>query len=195
MRFDDRPTDRQSHSHALQFCREERLEDVVNVFRINALSRVFYRHPYPVRIMNCRFHPQDSRTSRYRIHSFGGIPDQVQDDLLQLAALAKHQRKRAGQLDLDTDSLRLQLLAHKREDILNNNIEFDRRFFLAVFLEHRSNASDYLTSTVTGTDNIAHSRARLVEIGRLVRKPSYARIGIRYHSRQRLADFVGDRRR
>ena len=38
------------------FRREERLEDAVGVFRINARSRVFYRKQHSVGIMNCRFH-------------------------------------------------------------------------------------------------------------------------------------------
>ena len=75
---------------------------------------------------------------------------------------------------------------------LNDIIEVERRFYLAVFLEHCLNASDHLTCTVAGTDDIIHGVTRFIEIGRLFREPSQASIRIRYHGRQRLLDLVGD---
>ena len=43
MIFYDRPADRQPHTHTVGLCRKERVEDAVNVYRIDSRSGVFHR--------------------------------------------------------------------------------------------------------------------------------------------------------
>ena len=48
MSFDDHPADRQSYSHAGGFRGEEGIEDTLEVFSVDACSRVFERYQYPI---------------------------------------------------------------------------------------------------------------------------------------------------
>jgi hypothetical protein len=52
--FNDRSTDRQSHSHAVRLCREEGLEEVRHVLLIDANARILYADLYLVTITQPR---------------------------------------------------------------------------------------------------------------------------------------------
>src|SRR5271163_4088381 len=65
MGFDDRPADRQSHTHPVRLGRVERIEDAVDVVLIDAASGVFDRHQDMVGIVNCGFHPQHPRATAH----------------------------------------------------------------------------------------------------------------------------------
>jgi hypothetical protein len=93
---------------------------------------------------------------------------------------------------LDNNSLRLQFSPHEPEDSFNEIIDVNGCAFLAIVLEHRPDVADYPTSTMTVTDDTLQGRTRLIEVGRLVRKPTQAGTGICYHSPQRLVDLVSD---
>jgi hypothetical protein len=43
----------------LRFCGEERLENAVNIFRIDARSRIFDRQQHTIGIVNRGFHAQE----------------------------------------------------------------------------------------------------------------------------------------
>ena len=61
--FDDRPADRQAHSHPIRFCREERVEYPIDVVRANSCPSISNRYPYIAVGMHAGFHGQDSRSA------------------------------------------------------------------------------------------------------------------------------------
>jgi hypothetical protein len=89
----------------------------------------------------------------------------------------------------------LELDTHESENILDSTINVYNFVFLATFLERRSEASDYLPSTVTSTHNSLQDLLRFVEIGLLICKPAQSCIGICYYGREWLVNLLGDRAR
>jgi hypothetical protein len=59
------------------FGREKWVEDPFNVLGIDTGSRVLYADHYAVGVMHPRAHFQNSLTIVNRIHSVGGIHDQI----------------------------------------------------------------------------------------------------------------------
>ena len=79
--LDDRPADRETHSHTARFCGEERVEYPINIFRVDAGSRVSHRYPNVPIALYLGSHRQDPR-SLYVSHRVIGVRDQVYKHLL-----------------------------------------------------------------------------------------------------------------
>jgi hypothetical protein len=90
MIFYDRPADRQAHAHTMGFGRKERLEDAVDVCRIDPYSAVFHRDQQMIRFMYCSLYSQNPRTIHHSTHRVNGVPDQVHDYLLQLDSIDRN---------------------------------------------------------------------------------------------------------
>ena len=69
-----------------------------------------------IRIMNGGNHPEELCSIRDRLHGVGGIPHQVQNNLLQLALMGEHQWKLRAEPGLDDDVLCLQLDTHEPDE-------------------------------------------------------------------------------
>src|ERR1700730_1549349 len=151
--FDDRPANSQTYAHALGLRRVERLKNAVDPFRIDTRPRVFHRDHYAIRFARFRFHPQNAWALRYGAHGIDRVRNQIQEDLLQLDAIAQDLKRFCFKFGLERNLLVLQLALHKREDLLDQLVQVDRSSFLTIFLEHRSDRTDNLARTMTVVDD------------------------------------------
>jgi len=90
MSFYDRPTDSQPHAHPVGFCRKERVEDVVDVVRLDPNSRVFHRDMRIIGFMYVSGYSHNPRMVRDSTHCVNSIHDQVNDYLPQLNSIGQN---------------------------------------------------------------------------------------------------------
>ncbi len=109
--------------------------------------------------------------------------------------MAEHQWKRPAEPSLDDYLLPLQLAMHMPEDVLNEIIEVEGRFLLAMLLEYRADASDDVTGTMPLVDDTLQGRTHFVEVRCDICEEVQCRRGICYDSGERLVDLVGNRGR
>ena len=124
--------------------------------------------------MDRRFHPQYTWATRYRVHRVGRIPTKFMTTCCNWPLWPR--TKGSGLVSRDWTRIPC-VFIYKPKDILNHIIEVDSRFYLAVLLEHCSNASDYLTRTVAVTDDILHCTYAFHRDGAAFasqRKPAFA---------------------
>ena len=98
MRFDDRPANGKTHSHAVGLGREESVEDFIGKARINSTPRILHRNPYLPCIVKLRRDGQLSCPTKLGTHCVDGIRYQVHKNLLQLHPLDQYVREPVGHL-------------------------------------------------------------------------------------------------
>ena len=87
MRVYDRAADRKSHPHALRLRCKERFENAVHIFWINAGPAIFGCYDHLFGLAELGTYAEDARAVRQGAHGFGGVHDQIKNDLLQLHAV------------------------------------------------------------------------------------------------------------
>src|SRR5215469_1572623 len=102
MSFDNRAADSQPHPDAVRFCRKERAKNAISL-HTKASARVAYRNQYVPEFVDSRLNPKYARPTSYRSHSLCAIPEQIQQYLLQLDAIAHHLRERVCQVAFKQD--------------------------------------------------------------------------------------------
>src|SRR5437879_8154551 len=87
--IDDRPADRESHTHAAGFGGEEGVEQPVRILGGDPDAAIRYTYKHLVRLVLTRSDHQLARPIRDRLHRFNAIHHQVNDHLLQLDPITK----------------------------------------------------------------------------------------------------------
>src|SRR5215813_4504525 len=100
---DDRSADRQSHPRSAGLCGIERLENALNVRRINAWPGITYCEAHACTVL--RGANRQISLPVNRSHCFDRIEDQVQNDLLKLNAIAMSGRQTIRQWSLNRDAI------------------------------------------------------------------------------------------
>src|SRR5215470_19902429 len=95
MGLNDRAANRQTHSHAVRFRREECVEDPCNILRRYAGPAVFNRRLYVARFQGSGLDPQESWSIGQVAHGIGSIGKEVQYDLLAENKLRETRRELA----------------------------------------------------------------------------------------------------
>ena len=104
-------SDRQSESRAGFLGGEERVEDPVQVFRVDAGALVLDGDDHPaIMLVNRYFNLTAAR------HRLDGVDDQVQQHLLELFGVGFQQRRRMHDRLLEHDALELGVRANQREN-------------------------------------------------------------------------------
>ena len=93
MTLNDHTANRQSQSYAMRLCREKRIKDAAQLFRIKSWSRIFDREHNCVAIVECCSHSQHPISIRRGIHCLNCVLDQIREDLLQLSPVARNKRQ------------------------------------------------------------------------------------------------------
>src|SRR5262245_4595923 len=86
MIYDDRAAYLKAHSNPLRLSRKQRLENLIEVRRINSCPRISDRHIHKTWFETVRLHAQGSHPTR--THSLDRIYNEVQNHLLQLDFVA-----------------------------------------------------------------------------------------------------------
>ena len=93
MTLNDHTANRQSQSYAMRLCREKRIKDAAQLFRIKSWPRIFDREDNCVAILESCSHSQHSISIRSAIHCLNCVLDQIRNDLLQLSLVARNKRQ------------------------------------------------------------------------------------------------------
>ena len=93
MRFDDRTADRQPHPQTAGLRRVEGREEVLKTRRSQSRPRILHRDQHAVRFGLSGGDEQLSRPFRDRAHRFDRVDDEIEDNLLQLDAIAFDERQ------------------------------------------------------------------------------------------------------
>ena len=88
MRLDDRPANRQAHTHPIGLCREERLKRSLAVGESHPC--VSYFNHDAVRAVLPRYDPQHFRTIANGLHRFDGIDAEIEQQVLDLHTIRDH---------------------------------------------------------------------------------------------------------
>ena len=81
---DDRPANRQPHSHPVGFRCKERLDDAVEILRIDPRSGVFHGNKQMTCFIDLGLYSKNAVTIRHTVHCVNGVRNQIHDNLLQL---------------------------------------------------------------------------------------------------------------
>ena len=101
----------QAHPHSQWLCGDERLKELRSDLRRDARSAIGHRYFDKSRLRS-RCRSTSSRRSGL-IHRFDRVPDQIEQDLLDLHLVRQHEI--GGRVDLKRDAHALLLGAHQRE--------------------------------------------------------------------------------
>src|SRR5215212_7941462 len=122
MSLDDRAADRQAHAHTVGFSREKRVENPIDVLRVDSCPAVRNRYHDAVAFVWLRFdaeHPWIFLGG----HRVNGICDQVDQYLLQLTSISSHLRQVPSCLGLDQYSVLLQIATFQDKRFLDDFID------------------------------------------------------------------------
>jgi len=101
MRFNDRAANRQSHSHTVGLCGEERAKYPIGVFRADTDASIFDCDQHIPGTVDCRPDTQNSASILDGLHCVNGIANQIENDLLHLYLVGRYKRKCIIQADVD----------------------------------------------------------------------------------------------
>jgi len=93
MRFDDRTADRQPHAQTVGLRRVEGGEELLEINRGQAWSRILHRDQHFIRFDVSSGDEQLSRPFRDRAHCLDRVDNEIEDDLLQLYAISFDERQ------------------------------------------------------------------------------------------------------
>src|SRR5271163_3491006 len=96
MTLDNGAANRESDTHTVILGGVERLEEFVGSLRGKSDSRILHRQKHMIIWVSFGSDQQLPRTIVNRTHCVGCIPDEVQDDLLQLHTIAGDEREPGG---------------------------------------------------------------------------------------------------
>src|SRR5216684_2591450 len=100
MSFDDRTADRQAHPQTVGLRRVEGGEEVLETRRGQAWPRILHRDQHAIRLGLSGGDEQLSRPFRDGAHCLDSVDDEIEDNLLQLDAIALNQRQALRELGL-----------------------------------------------------------------------------------------------
>src|ERR1700733_10021559 len=126
--------------------------------------------------------------------SIASIPlrKQIENQLLQLHAIARHRRQILAQIRLHSDAPSRNLAIQEVEHLADDLIQVEVDCLKGCLLEERPDAPHYLSSFLTVANNPFGGFLRLGHPCRLGRQPPQAGLTVRYHGSQRLVNLVCD---
>ena len=111
-------------------------------------------------------------------HRVGGVSEQVEDDLLELDAIADDGREILGELQLKSDPVSLKVTQRQRDDFPRDLVQiqqFERELLLA---EQRTQSCDHIRRAVAIANGPPRGFARAVDVRRIGIQHPKARTGV-----------------
>lgn len=124
MRFRDRAANRQSHTDAILFRCEERVENLLRIW--DPGERIGDFHFEHVFRAQTRCYTKNTALCRGVLHRLDGIPDKVDDDLLDLNAICHGARQGRVEVKLQTYIIRLKLVGNNVTHFLYDAVQLDQ---------------------------------------------------------------------
>src|SRR6516162_5778588 len=142
MGVDDRPADRQPHSRSAGFGTIECLENALAMARIKARPGIAHCHE-DARVVLLGADQQLSWLRLNRAHCLNRVQSQVQDDLLQLNAVAMNGKQSVSKPGLDRYTVSGDCVSRQHDHLIDSRIEIKtllsrRRFFMCSRMRSRT---------------------------------------------------------
>ena len=122
-----------------------------------------------------------------------GVQQQIQDDLLELDAIAGHARQPCRELRFDDDPARARLTGHQPDDVGGHRVQVERKMRDRLCLQLREQVLGHLGEAPVAAADVGERGASLLDV-RLRRAEELERgLGVRRRTHQRLIELVRDR--
>jgi hypothetical protein len=193
MTFNQGTADGQAHSHTIRFRCKEGSEEAM-CFRAKASTGVADRDQYVARVVDPGLHAERTRSICDRRHSLYAIQDQVQQDLLHLNPISRHQRESPRQLPFEPDSILINLTVSQSQHLLNNVVYVQPVLFGRFLLYESADSGNNGARSIAVGNDFLKSPAQNLRLQVTSGQQSQARIAVIGYSGKRLIDFVGDGR-
>src|SRR5882762_7503246 len=194
MTLDYRATDREADAHAAVFCGVERLEESVLGLLVEAHPRVLYRQTDAIAVVAVGPDDELRRTILHGAHRFRSVQNQIQHDLLQLHTITTDTGKVIGELRPHDNHGPLKFVGRQRQHLSCRVIQIDSFRRTALLDEERAQACNDICCAIPIADRAPYRFTGALEIWRISAKHPEAGASIRNDARQRLVDFVRNRR-
>ena len=148
MALDDHPANGKSQSHAVGFCRDECIEDICQPRGIDSRPAILDLDDNRAVAVAPRPQLQQAATVLESVHGLDGVADQIDENLLQLTAVAHDQRQFGLKLGPRRNIVNLQLLAERVEDANSQRIHIDRLVGLVGLAEQGANIVEHLAGAM-----------------------------------------------
>src|SRR5215470_7737858 len=192
MGVDDRAADRQPHSHAVRLRRVERLENALQLLRVDAWPSIAYCYEN-TSVVVFRADQQLSCRQLSEPHCFDGIEDKVEDDLLQLNAISVNGRQSVCKPGLDRDTIPDDRASHHDNHLIDRPIEVKRILSWGRFLDMLAHTADDILSSVGISDDTAKRLPGFIQIRRIHFQETNSHAGIVARSSNGVHYLVGER--
>ena len=194
MRLDNRPADRQAHSHAAGLCRVERLEQPVQIACRKPGAQVAHRYQHAIGSVSLCADAEMTMSADVR-HCLDGIEDEIEDNLLHLDSVPVDRRDLGAELGLQCDIGALQLGPHEGYHLDDELVDVEHLPPRQGLPGERTDSVDDFAGPLPVLDDAFQRLPCLRHIRRSCFKPSHRGFGISDHARDGLVDFVHDGRR
>src|SRR6266699_208018 len=191
--FDNGLADRQPHPHSAGLCGIERLENTLEVLRIDTRSSIDYRDEGATNLALPGADRQLARPLLDRAHCFDRIQDQVQDDLLQLNTVPLNGRRPPRHSSLYQDSILVDRAARQHNHLIDCLIEIKTLLLRGSFLDVVAEPVDDDCSPIGIADNAIERFASLGQVWRVRFEKIQSRTGVVARGPNGLLDFMSDR--
>src|SRR5262245_47670291 len=192
MSVDDRSTDRQPHPCSGRLRGVERLENPLQIRRIDARPGIAHGHE-DAGLVLLGADRQLSCPRRSRAHGFNRVQDEVQDHLLQLNAIAMNGRRLVSEPSLNRDAVPDDRASRQR-----NHLGY-RRIEIKMILPRRR-VSYLITNTIndaSGSSGVAHDAVErlpdLAEVWRVSVQKIHGCTSVIARTGDRLRDLMRQR--
>jgi hypothetical protein len=98
MLLDDRPADREPHTHAIRLRREECVEQSAHILRFDPDPGILYRDEYLIVAVLTRSYLQIAAATAHGTQGLDSVHQKIHHDLVQLNAVPEHGRQRRSQV-------------------------------------------------------------------------------------------------
>jgi hypothetical protein len=193
MTLDDRAADGQADAHAAALGRVEGLEEAVHAPRVEAHPRILHGQPRAIAFASLGPDHQLPRTVLDGAHRLRGVQEQVQDDLLELHAVARDGRKFLREFRPQDHPAPLEFAAGQRDHLPRGLVQVHRLRRRGLLREERAQPGDHVGRAVAVADRAPRGLARAVDVRRIGGQHAQAGAGVGDDARQRLVDLVRDR--
>src|SRR6185369_17971090 len=154
----DRYADRQTEADTAGFGRDERGKDPLDIFLRNAAADIGDGNLHAAGVGSVRmqsYFPAGADVC----HRVGPVHDQIEQDLLQLDAVALDRRQVRSQIENHVDVAIEQIAADDAEDVEHDIVHVQAPVIRAILAQHRPQPADHLTCALVVFDDVGQAVA------------------------------------
>ena len=178
MSLDDGAADGEPDSHAVALRRVEGVEQPVHALTVDAHARVPDGHAHTIARLPFCSDQQLPRAILHVDHRVRGVAEQIQDDLLELDAIAGDRGEVVGELRLQHHPVSLKITRGQRNDLSRGVVQihrFERELPLA---EQRTQPRDHIRRAVAIANRPPRRFASAIEVWRIRTQHPQTRAGV-----------------